>query len=112
MATWTSSALIEFSTSGTPGMAYISTPTGIQGFTGPTSCGSPSQGVKLDFSPSGLSAGMGFNVILSAGGDLYSIAVGSTVTASYQPIPETSPAGEPVKSTGMANVTETWTRVK
>jgi hypothetical protein len=92
-------------------MAYAEVGDGkTQGFTGIVSCGSPAQPMKMDFQPPGASVGIAFNVTLSAGGDLYSIGIGSTVIASYVPL--SNQVGEPVKSTGMGNVTETWTRVK
>src|SRR5438445_13900551 len=111
MGTWATSGVIEFSNSGTPGMFYCESPAGLGiGFTGIVSCGSPAQPLKMDFQPPGASVGINFACILSAAGDQFSVAVGSTCIVSY--VPFSNQAGEPVKSTGMGNVTETITRVK
>jgi len=92
-------------------MFYCESPAGLGlGFTGIVSCGSPAQSLRMDFQPTGTSVGIGFACILSAAGDLFSVAVGSTCIVSY--VPFSNQAGEPVKSTGMGNVTEIITRVK
>lgn len=105
MGVFTKDAIIDFTTSGNPsGSAHFD---GLY-FAGVVSAGSiPKQ--FLDLLPSGASVGIAFASVVSSGdSNFVAPSVGSTLTASYVPL--SNQVGEPVKTLGLGNVTETWTR--